>query len=49
VNEVLPGTTTEDRFVPLQAPAPMRVNSESVSNAIDESNLQYKKHDEQRI
>jgi hypothetical protein len=28
---------------------PMRVNSESVSNEIDESDLQYEKHDEQRF
>jgi hypothetical protein len=28
---------------------PMRVNSESVSNEIDESNLQNEKADEQRI
>jgi hypothetical protein len=27
----------------------MRVNSESVSNEIDESDLQSEKHDEQRI
>jgi hypothetical protein len=27
----------------------MRVNSESVSNEIDESDLQYEKHCEQRI
>jgi hypothetical protein len=27
----------------------MRINSESVSNKIDESDLQYEKHDEQRI
>jgi hypothetical protein len=27
----------------------MRVNSESVSNEIDESDSQYEKHDEQRI
>jgi hypothetical protein len=27
----------------------MHVNSESVSNEIDESNSQYEKHDEQRI
>jgi hypothetical protein len=27
----------------------MRVNSESVSNEIDESGLQYEKQDEQRI
>jgi hypothetical protein len=27
----------------------MRINSESVSNEIDESDMQYEKHDEQRI
>jgi hypothetical protein len=27
----------------------MRVNSESASNEIDESDMQYEKHDEQRI
>jgi hypothetical protein len=27
----------------------IRVNSESVSNEIDESELQYEKHDEERI
>jgi hypothetical protein len=27
----------------------VRVNSDSVSNEIDESELQYEKHDEQRI
>jgi hypothetical protein len=30
-------------------PDSMRVNSESVSNEIDESDLQYEKHNEQRI
>jgi hypothetical protein len=49
MNGVLPGTVTKDRFVPLQAPASMRVNSESVSNEIDESDSQHEKHDEQRI
>jgi hypothetical protein len=49
MNEVLTGTTTKDRFVLQQAPASMRVNSESVSNEIDESDLQNKKHFEQRI
>jgi hypothetical protein len=38
-----------DRAVCLQAAASMRVNSESVSNEIDESELQDEKHDEQRI
>jgi hypothetical protein len=31
------------------APDWMRINSESVSNEIDESDLQAAKHDEQRI
>jgi hypothetical protein len=31
------------------APDSIRVNSESVSNEIDESDLQYEKHSEQRI
>jgi hypothetical protein len=33
----------------LKAPASMRINSQSVSNEIDESNVQEEKHDEQRI
>jgi hypothetical protein len=49
MNKVLPGSTTKDRRVALQAPASMRVNSEFVSNEIDESDLQAEKHDEQRI
>jgi hypothetical protein len=49
MNNVLSGTTTKARPVALQAPASMRVNSESVSNEIDESDLQSEKHDEQRI
>jgi hypothetical protein len=48
MNDVLPGTTTKDRRVALQAPASMRINSDSVSNEIDESDLQSEKHDEQR-
>jgi hypothetical protein len=31
------------------APDSIRVNSESLSNEIDESDLQFEKHDEQRI
>jgi hypothetical protein len=49
MNEVLRGTTTKDRFVSRQARASMRINSESVSNEIDESELQHEKHSEQRI
>jgi hypothetical protein len=49
MNEALPGTTTKARFVSPQAPASMRVNSESISNEIDESEWQFEKHDEQRI
>jgi hypothetical protein len=48
MNEVLPGTTTKDRFVFQQTLASMSVNSESVSNEIDESDWQYEKHDEER-
>jgi hypothetical protein len=49
MNEVLRGTTAKSRCVPAKALASMRVNSESVSNEIDESDLQDEKHDEQRI
>jgi hypothetical protein len=49
MNEVLPGTTTKYRFMPAKAPASIRVNCESVSNEIDESELQYEKQYEQRI
>jgi hypothetical protein len=49
MNKILFGTTTKDRFVSLQAPDSIRVNSESVSNEIDESDLQYEKHLEQII
>jgi hypothetical protein len=49
MNETVTGTTTKERYVPAKAPASIRVNSESVSNDIDESDSQYEKHDEQRI
>jgi hypothetical protein len=49
MNEILRGTTAEYIFVPANAPASTRANSESVSNEIDESELQYKKQNEQRI
>jgi hypothetical protein len=49
MNDVLPGTTTKCRRVPMKAPDSMRANSESRSNEIDESEKQYEKHDEQRI
>jgi hypothetical protein len=49
MNEVRPGTTIKDRFVRQQASASMPVNSEFVSNEIDESDPQHKKHSEQRI
>jgi hypothetical protein len=41
MNVTLPGTTTKDKFIFRQASESMRVNSESVSNEIDESDLQY--------
>jgi hypothetical protein len=43
MNEILPGTTNKDSFVSQQAPVLIGVNSESVSNEIDESGLQYEK------
>jgi hypothetical protein len=49
MNETLIGTTTKERCVASKALASMRVNSDSVSNEIDESDLQPEKHDEQRI
>jgi hypothetical protein len=49
MNEVFPEERTMDRFVPKQASASMRINSEAVSKEIDESDLQYEKHDERRI
>jgi hypothetical protein len=49
MNETPTGTTTKDRHVAAKALASIRVNSESVSNEIDESDLQGEKHDEQRI
>jgi hypothetical protein len=48
MSDILPGRTTKDRLVPAQASVLMRVNSESVSNKIDESDLQQEKHSEQR-
>jgi hypothetical protein len=47
MNETLTGTTTRERHVAAKAPASMRVNSESVSNDIDERKLQSEKHEEQ--
>jgi hypothetical protein len=44
MNETFGGTTTERRQVPVS----MRVNSESISNEIDESDSQFEKHDEER-
>jgi hypothetical protein len=39
MNETLTGTTTKDKYVAVKALASMRVNSESLSNEIDESGL----------
>jgi hypothetical protein len=49
MNKTLAGTTTKDGHVFARAPAWMRVNSESVSNEIDESASKYQKHSENRI
>jgi hypothetical protein len=40
---------TRERYVAAKRPASMRVNSESVSHEIDESDLQPEKQYEQRI
>jgi hypothetical protein len=48
-NEVFCGTRTDDKDVEQKASASIRANSDSVSNDIDESDLQDEKHDEQRI
>jgi hypothetical protein len=49
MNEVLAGRTTKERFVSQQTLGSMCVNLESVSNEIDESELQHEKQYEQRI
>jgi hypothetical protein len=49
MNETLLGTTTKNRPAFMKVPASIHVNSESVSNEIDESELQYEKQYEQRI
>jgi hypothetical protein len=49
MNETAGGITTESRLRALHAPSSIRFNRESDSNAIDESDRQYQKHDEQRI
>jgi hypothetical protein len=49
MNEAVRGTTIKSRCVPANASVSILVNSESGSNEIDETDLQYEKHDEQRI
>jgi hypothetical protein len=48
MNETLTGTTTKERRVATKAKPLILVNSESVSNETDESDLQDKKQDAQR-
>jgi hypothetical protein len=48
MNKTPTGTTTKAGHVPAKASAWMRVNSEFISNDIDESDLQSEKHDEPR-
>jgi hypothetical protein len=47
MNDILLGTTTKGSFVSQKARASMRVISVFVSNEIDDSDLQFEKHDEQ--
>jgi hypothetical protein len=49
MNETLAGAIANDKHVAPNDLVSMRVNSESISNEIDESDLQCEKHDEQRI
>jgi hypothetical protein len=49
MNEISPGTTTNGIHVTAKARASMFVDSESVSNGTDESELQYAKQPERRI
>jgi hypothetical protein len=48
MNKVLQETTTKYRWVLKKALTSKYVNSESLSNKIDESDMQYEKDDEQR-
>jgi hypothetical protein len=49
INDIFSGTTTDDKNVAVKTSASMHANSDSVSNEIDESDLQDEKHPEQRI
>jgi hypothetical protein len=49
MNDALSGTTTENKDVLKKASAPIHSNSDSGSNAIDESEWNFEKHAEQRI
>jgi hypothetical protein len=49
MNEVRAGTINLYRGVSAKAAVSTRINSKSISNEIDETDLQYEKHDEQRI
>jgi hypothetical protein len=49
MNEALSGTRTKDKRVAAKAFDSMPVDSQSVANEIDESELQQQKHFEQRI
>jgi hypothetical protein len=49
INSAFPGAKTDDKNVILKASASMRTNLDSVSNEIDERELQFEKHSEQRI
>jgi hypothetical protein len=49
MNDMFPGRTTRDAFVAQKAPVRICVNSEFVSNKIDESERHNEKYNEQRI
>jgi hypothetical protein len=49
MNDTLSGTATDNKDVIWKPPASIRANFDSFSNEIDESDLQFEKHPEQRI
>jgi hypothetical protein len=49
MNDAFSGATTDSEDVQMEAPASICFDFDSVSNAINETDPQSKKHDEQRI
>jgi hypothetical protein len=49
IKDAFSGTITDHKDVASKGSASMRASSDFLSNEIDESDLQYEKHSEQRI